>query len=820
MRVTARVLIVIGMFALLPATAQAHATLLTSTPEAESVVAQPPRQVVLTFDQSVQPVANGTEVVDQSGKSVTQGTAHTAAGNARQLVIGLLPDLPDGDYTIRWRVVSTDGHIVAGVLAFGVGKGRPAPQAATTESTPIDWSYLIARFAYFTGLLLVIGGIVFRLVVFAPIAERLEPQRRRMADLRESNRANQLFTLATVLMLGGGWVALTVQGSEVAGVSFWEAFDHRGPVGSALQATRFGREFGRGIDITAAFAVVAATIVLLRRRSRVAALALAPVAILLGAWAVVVPGISGHAGDPGHGLLTIIIDAAHVTAAAVWIGGLAQLVWVTPHATRGLTGDEQRRTRTAIVTRFSAIALVSVVVLAVTGGVRALWEVGSVSQVWTTSYGRLLIIKTLLLIALIALGYRNRKGLERFSEIHRRGLIELGLMAALIVAVTVLTNLPPANSPSYAATSAAPPPAGGPATLDLEGGGKLSLWPGTAGPNLVAVRTNGHPKRILVTVRSAGGGQSTAALAPFGDSYAGVLPNVGPGQALITVRAGGSTGTATTPIGPPSTAPVPPPEPTRTGAVAAEEAGSLAVGMQRSGSHTARVILIAPSGLGVPNALVLVDHRLALPCAKTPACYMAAVPAGRSRLAVKVLRPGGSASKAVIDLPAADSPAAPGKLRATARSYRSLKSVQSDQVLASSPTRSVTTTFVSQAPNRVSVNVHGGAQQILIGNTEYIQQPDGSWKKQSLGPGGGSPVPDPFWAPRAIAAHLVSETPGQRVLTLVIPGTRADPASVFFRLWVDPRTNLVQHLRMITAAHFMTQHESKFNSAPPVVAPH
>ena len=39
------------------------------------------------------------------------------------------------------------------------------------------------------------------------------------------------------------------------------------------------------------------------------------------------------------------------------------------------------------------------VVLALTGGVRALWEVDSVSQVWTTSYGRLLIVKTLLLIA-------------------------------------------------------------------------------------------------------------------------------------------------------------------------------------------------------------------------------------------------------------------------------------------------------------------------------------------------------------------------------------------------------------------------------------
>ena len=108
---------------------------------------------------------------------------------------------------------------------------------------------------------------------------------------------------------------------------------------------------------------------------------------------------------------------------------------------------------------------------------------------------------------------------------------------------------------------------------------------------------------------------------------------------------------------------------------------------------------------------------------------------------------------------------------------------------------------------------------MLIGNVEYVQQPDGSWEKQSLGPGGGSRVPDPFWAPGAVAAHLARETPSQRVLTLVIPGTRASPASVFFRLWVDPRTNLVQHLRMITTAHFMTEHEHSFNSAPPVVAP-
>ena len=43
-----------------------------------------------------------------------------------------------------------------------------------------------------------------------------------------------------------------------------------------------------------------------------------------------------------------------------------------------------------------------------------------------------------------------------FSQIHRRGMIELGVMALLIVAVTILTNEPPANAPAYTGAGAAP----------------------------------------------------------------------------------------------------------------------------------------------------------------------------------------------------------------------------------------------------------------------------------------------------------------------------------------------------------------------------
>ncbi|MGH3139663.1 MAG: copper resistance protein CopC, partial [Gaiellales bacterium] len=434
-----------------PAAAQAHANLLRTDPAAGSVVANAPAQIVLHFDQQVRDVAS--TVTNDQGDAVTSGAASNAPNDVRALVIPLQKGLADGDYTVRWRIVSTDGHIISGVFAIGFGAGRPPPQAAEVQTATLDWPFLIARFAYFCGLALVIGGVVFRAVVWRPVVATLEGQPRAMADLRERIRATQLFTIAAVLMLAGGWAALTRQGAEVAGVSFWEAFDHRGPVASAIQATRFGREFGRGIDLAAIFCVCAATAFAIVRRSRLGAAALAVPAIVLGVWTIIVPGLSGHAGDPGRGVLTITVDAFHVAAAAVWIGGLAQLVIVVPHATRGLADAARDRARRQALGRFSTLALGSVIVIAVTGGARALWEVGAVSQVWSTGYGRTLIVKSVLFAGLIALGYRNRHALDRFTEVRRRAMAELVLLAGVIAAVSLLTDLQPANAPGFAAAA-------------------------------------------------------------------------------------------------------------------------------------------------------------------------------------------------------------------------------------------------------------------------------------------------------------------------------------------------------------------------------
>ena len=181
---------------------------------------------MLTFDQQVRPVTGGTDVVNDAGTSVMAGAPHNAADNVKQLVIPLKPGLPRGDYTVHWSIVSTDGHLISGVYAIGVGSGGPPPQAAS-QSSPLDWPYLISRFVYFAGLLLLVGGVVYRVAVYAPAARAVGGERGRLMSLRERHRANQVLALSAVLVLAGGWIALTRQGSEVAGVTFWEAFDHR-----------------------------------------------------------------------------------------------------------------------------------------------------------------------------------------------------------------------------------------------------------------------------------------------------------------------------------------------------------------------------------------------------------------------------------------------------------------------------------------------------------------------------------------------------------------------------------------------------------------
>ena len=123
-------------------------------------------------------------------------------------------------------------------------------------------------------------------------------------------------------------------------------------------------------------------------------------------------------------------------------------------------------------------------------------------------------------------------------------------------------------------------------------------------------------------------------------------------------------------------------------------------------------------------------------------CFEAPVSRDAGPLAVTVLRPGRATVGTTLALPAADAQPAAALVRDTARSLRALHSVRFENHLASDPAHSVDTTFIVGAPDRLAIDVHGGAQSRVIGNHRWDLE-NGSWVKQPIQP---LKLPDPYWA--------------------------------------------------------------------------
>jgi copper transport protein len=385
----------------LPGIAQAHASLVRSTPRDGAVLATAPASVRFVFDDDVR-VRSGVKAIRNGDGSVLAGKPRMIGG--RVLVVPLRAGLDDGDYTVLWRVLSDDGHTLEGVISFGVGTGRPPPEAALSTDNGPSARDVVSRWLFFAGLLTAVGTAVFRLAI-GPIRPRV---------------------------LLGAFLLVFLGGSEA--------------VGRVSTSTRFGTVMAIAVGVAAAGALFAALAPLYRRLEW---LAIASALVLLP-----LPTLAGHALDAGRPRIEILVDLLHVGAASVWLGGLVSLGL----ALRG--GLD----RAPLLRRFSNIAAASVVVLAVTGVIRAFSELDAVSQVWSTGYGRTLIVKTALLTVLVAVGWLNRYRLipRRAIGVLRKSVAaELILFVGLAAAVALLTDLRPGRDRVAAAApieANAPPP--------------------------------------------------------------------------------------------------------------------------------------------------------------------------------------------------------------------------------------------------------------------------------------------------------------------------------------------------------------------------
>jgi copper transport protein len=506
--------------ALTASPAAAHATVISTTPADGQSVPQAPADFTVTFSEPVDISLGGLTVLDRDGGRVDLGDTVSEDGG-RRLRVALRPDLPDGTFVGTWRVVSIDGHPIGGSVLFAVGTAvDPSGLGGFGARTERGWEIAgaIARFVTFTAALLAAGAAFFLAFVH-------DQRRDRWRLVPTIWAASVLATLGMIATIG-------VQASLATGRG-GEALTDLDVLRTVL-AESIG--WSAGALVAGLLLVVAST-----TTHRLAAAQ----SCAMAGWLVVAVSfvLWGHATEAPYRWITLVSDGAHVAAAALWFGGIVGLVAVLRRRAQVLrselarvaavdppTSDTAEHADDApdlvgstarVVGRFSSTAAISVVVLLVAGVAMTFVQTdGSFSALWDTTYGRLVLAKVALVVAVLTVAAYNRwilvPGLAteshgsdaapaRDATLRAWGLLRRTLMAegAILVAAlavtAVLVNVTPARTAAEQVDT----------TVQLvaatsEGSVELTVEPARAGTNTLSVQyldTDGQPLDIANDLR-------------------------------------------------------------------------------------------------------------------------------------------------------------------------------------------------------------------------------------------------------------------------------------------------------------------------------
>ena len=376
----------------------AHAVLLSSEPAAGSTLATPPARVRLVFSEALEPTLARVSLVDSAGHA----TPLVARGDPSDVraIVASVATLAPGAYRVTWRVVSADGHPVAGSFVFSVGRPTataPAELPPERDSVSAAWgptlldAPLIPSFLRGAGVgtLMAFAGLLLFLSLPRESKETRDANHASRASHQAIERLACWVGLAAFLLLAAHGLAWVVNASP----------DHQlasDSVGAAL-ATGPGRlEVSR-----TALAGLGLWAIWLARRTRLG--------LCFAALAVTVSGATGHSAAL-HPVWAMPAKALHLLAASAWMGGL---LWLIALSSRRRSDGESNGANDSLglmpeAQRVSAIALAAVILVALSGVAQTFLFLSSPLDVVRSSYGAVVLLKVAGLAALIAFGAHHR----------------------------------------------------------------------------------------------------------------------------------------------------------------------------------------------------------------------------------------------------------------------------------------------------------------------------------------------------------------------------------------------------------------------------
>jgi putative copper resistance protein D len=319
-------------------------------------------------------------------------------------------------------------------------------------SDPVVW----VRFLHFAATVSLSGLVIFHAVVGAAALSAGDA-----ATVRPiAGRLARLAWGSLVLAVLTGVAALMVQAASM-GERPLSALWSDDLVATVLLDTDFGHVWLVRLALAALLAVALhppffSASPAVWRRGVALALAVAYVAAL---------AFAGHAaaGEGTEGVVHEMADVLHLIAAAAWLGALVPLAIVLGAAKDTSSALAVARTATL---RFSTLGVVSVGTVLVTGIVNTFELTGSWAALFGTVYGRLLLVKIALFLAMLAIAAVNRMRLTpqlvaggaaagpALRQLRVNALTEAVIGALILLIVAMLGTLPPGREDVSAALTA------------------------------------------------------------------------------------------------------------------------------------------------------------------------------------------------------------------------------------------------------------------------------------------------------------------------------------------------------------------------------
>ncbi|MGQ0679271.1 MAG: copper resistance CopC/CopD family protein [Actinomycetota bacterium] len=427
------------------APAYGHARLTSSEPAAGSTVVDVPQQIVLQFSEELESNFGGVQLFDASGARIPAGEPEIA-GSVVRVALGQLPG--PGDYTIAYRIISGDSHPIESRLAFSYvvappgslpeqsGTTAPAvpPQPVNVQlegvgegSTP---GLFVARLVNYLSLTLIVG-----LLLAGTALLRDEKERREAFGM--AAEMSLVWALSGVLLFA---LALSVAAATgLPGILKDNLIEQ-------FAETRFGKAVLLQVGLALAVALTAYLVG--RGRGKVAGV----LCLVLVGIALLTPALWGHAGTSGNPALAVASDWAHLVSVTSWVGGLAVLALfvLRPSSVSDLKYS---------AVRYSKVAGLAIGVVLISGTLNALTRIDSLDLLFSTRWGRLVLLKFGLFAVIALLGLKNRNRMVPAivadpaggrKPFRKMAAVELAVMMLSFGAATSLVSSIPSDAEAAA----------------------------------------------------------------------------------------------------------------------------------------------------------------------------------------------------------------------------------------------------------------------------------------------------------------------------------------------------------------------------------